>query len=47
MRRLQKCAADHESVRNHLNHDRSLERRTRLEDLRDEALAAWRQLLAA
>ena len=47
MRSLQKFAAAHASVHNHFNHDRSLERRTRFKDLRNEALAEWRQLLAA
>ena len=47
MRGLQKFAAAHASVHNHFNHDRSLERRPRFKSLRDEALAEWRQLLAA
>ena len=47
MRSLQKFAAAHASVHNHFNHDRSLERRPRFKSLRDEALAEWRQLLAA
>lgn len=47
MRSLQKFAAAHASVHNHFNHDRSLERRLRFRTLRDEALAQWRQLLAA
>ncbi|MCP2671097.1 IS6 family transposase [Maricaulaceae bacterium EIL42A08] len=47
MRSLQKFAAAHASVHNHFNHDRSLERRTRFKDLRNAALAEWRQLLAA
>jgi len=44
---LQKFAAADASVHNHFNHDRSLERRPRFKDLRDEALAERRQLLAA
>jgi putative transposase len=47
MRSLQKFAAAHASVQNPFNHDRSLERRARFKDLRNEALAEWRQLLAA
>jgi putative transposase len=47
MQSLQKFAAAHASVHNHFNHDRSLERRPRFKSLRDEALAEWRQLLAA
>jgi putative transposase len=47
MRSLQKFVAAHASVHNHFNHDRSLERRTRFKDLRNEALDEWRQLLAA
>jgi putative transposase len=47
MRSLQKFAAAHASVHNHFNHDRSLERRPRFKDLRDAALAEWRELLAA
>jgi putative transposase len=47
MRSLQKFVSAHASVHNHFNHDRSLERRTRFKDLRNEALAEWRQLLAA
>ena len=47
MRSLQKFVAAHASVHNHFNHDRSLERRPRFKSLRDEALAEWRQLLAA
>jgi len=47
MRSLQKFAATHASVHNHFNHDRSLERRARFKDLRNSALAEWRQLLAA
>ena len=47
MRSLQNFAAAHASVHNHFNHDRSLERRPRFKDLRDAALAEWRQLLAA
>lgn len=47
MRSLQKFAAAHASVHNHFNHDRSLERRTRFKDLRDAALAEWRELLVA
>lgn len=46
MRSLQKFAAAHASVHNHLNHDRSLERRPRFKTLRNAALAEWRQLLA-
>ena len=46
MRSLQKFVAAHASVHNHFNHDRSLERRTRFKDLRNAALAEWRQLLA-
>jgi len=46
MRSLQKFAAAHASVHNHFNHDRSLERRPRFKDLRDAALAEWRELLA-
>lgn len=47
MRSLQKFAAAHASVHNHFNHDRSIERRARFKDLREAALAEWRQLLAA
>jgi len=47
MRSLQKFVAAHASVHNHFNHDRSLERRARFKDLRNAALAEWRQLLAA
>ena len=47
MQSLQKFVAAHASVHNHFNHDRSLERRPRFKSLRDEALAVWRQLLAA
>jgi putative transposase len=42
-----KYVAAHASVHNHFNHDQSLERRTRFQDLRNSALAEWRQLLAA
>ena len=42
-----KFVAAHASVHNHFNHDQSLERRTRFQDLRNSALAEWRQLLAA
>ncbi len=47
MRSLQKFAAAHASVHNHFNHDRSIERPPRFKSLCDEALAEWRQLLAA
>ena len=47
MRSLQKFVAAHASVHNHFNHDRSIERRERFENLRNAALAEWRQLLAA
>lgn len=47
MRSLQKFAAAHASVHNHFNHDRSLERRSRLTALRNAALAEWRLPLAA
>jgi len=45
--RLSRPAAAHASVHNHFNHDRALERRARFKDLRNAALADWRQLLAA
>jgi putative transposase len=47
MRSLQKFAAAHASVQNPFNHELSFERRARFKDLRNEALAEWRQLLAA
>ncbi len=47
MRSLQKFTAAHASVHNHFNLDRAPERRPRFKDPRDEALAEWRQLLAA
>lgn len=47
MRSLQKFAAAHASVHNHFNRDRSLERRARFKDLRQAALAEWRELLVA
>lgn len=46
MRRLQKCAA-HASVHNHFDHDRSPERRSRFNDLRQTALIEWREVLSA
>ena len=47
MRSLQKFTAAHACVHNHFNHDRSLERRVLFKDLRNAALAEWRQLFAA
>ncbi len=47
MRSLQKFAATQVCVHNHFKHDRSIERHARFTDLRDAALAEWRQLLAA
>ena len=44
---LQKFASIHASVHNHFNQNRSLETRSRYKSLRNQALAEWRQLLAA
>lgn len=47
MRSLQKFAAVHASVSNHVNHERSLSRRNIFKANRAVALAEWRGLLAA
>ncbi len=44
---LQKFASIHALVHNHFNQNRSLETRSRYKGLRNQALAEWRQLLAA
>ena len=44
---LQKFVSIHASVHSHLNQNRSLETRSRYKNLRNQALAEWRQLLAA
>tara|TARA_Y100000588_G_scaffold351652_1_gene403620 strand:- start:697 stop:957 length:261 start_codon:yes stop_codon:yes gene_type:complete len=44
---LQKFASIHASVHNHFNQNRSLETRPRYKNLRNQALAEWRQLMAA
>ena len=41
---LQKFAAVHASIHNHLNHDRHLNRRDIFKQNRSAALAEWRQL---
>jgi putative transposase len=43
---LQKFAAVHASIHNHLNHDRHLNRRAIFKDHRSAALAEWRELAA-
>ncbi len=44
LRTLQKLAAAHASINNHLNHDRHLNRRDIFKQNRAAALAEWRQL---
>jgi putative transposase len=47
MRSRQKFAADHGSIHNHLNQERSLISRQIFKDRRTAALTAWRQICAA
>ena len=44
---LQKFVSIHASIHNHVNQNRSLETRFRYKNLRNHALAEWRQLMAA
>ena len=44
---LQKCVSIHASVHNHFNQNRSQTARSTYKRLRNQALAEWRQLLAA
>ena len=45
MQSLQKFASMHSSVCNHLDHQRSIERRAGFKSLRDAVLRVWRELL--